>query len=241
MTAGWYQSPMDPTGTRRWWDGAQWTNQVQSPVQAPPTPPRPRQLASIPHRIAARVADSIIFGIALTFLHQAWIPVVYDEATLAEYTTEWGSLTFPSVLLEGDIAGTALLVSVVVGVLWELYWLLSEGASPGKQLLGLYVLDPTSELGRVEPVTALKRVVHRPVEIIPFGAIILGALSAVSLFFMFQDRDQHQSVMDRVAGTTVRRLPPGSPRFTPWFRVWICLILLIFAAAVVTEFLGIRN
>jgi len=151
MTAGWYQSPMDPTGTRRWWDGAQWTNQVQSPVQAPPTPPRPRQLASIPHRIAARVADSIIFGIALTFLHQTWIPVVYDEATLAEYTTEWGSLTFPSVLLEGDIAGTALLVSVVVGVLWELYWLLSEGASPGKQLLGLYVLDPTSESAARKP------------------------------------------------------------------------------------------
>ncbi len=132
------------------------------------------------------------------------------------------------------------MVTVVASLIWELYWLLSEGASPGKQLLGLYVLDPTSELGRVEPVTALKRVAHRPIEIIPFGAILLGVLSAVSLFFMFQDRDQHQSVMDRLAGTTVHRLPPGSPRFTPWFRVWFILILAIFAAAFVTGFFGWR-
>ena len=241
MTAGWYQSPMDPAGTRRWWDGARWTDQVQAPQTAPPTPPRPRPIASIPHRIAARLADGAIFGIVLTFLHQTWIPVVYDEVTLDAYSTESGSLAFPSVLLDGDIAGTVLLVSVVLGLLWELYWLLSEGASPGKQLLGLYVLDPTSELGRVEPVTALKRVAHRPIEIIPFGALILSALSAVSLFFMFQDRDQHQSVMDRFAGTTVHRLPPGSPRFTPWFRIWFSLIVLILAAAFVTAFIGIRN
>ncbi len=240
MTAGWYQSPMDPVGTRRWWDGFRWTDQVQSPEAAPPPPPRPRPLASIPHRVAARIADGAIFGIALTMLHQTWIPVVYDEATLDTYRNETGSLAFPSALLEGDNAGTVLLVSVVLAVLWELYWLLSEGASPGKQLMGLYVLDPTSELGRVEPVTALKRVTHRPVEIIPFGAVILGALSAVSLFFMFQDRDRRQSVMDRFAGTTVHRLPPGSPRFTPWFRIWFSLILAILAVAFVTAFFGWR-
>lgn len=241
MTAGWYQSPMDPTGTRRWWDGVRWTDQIQPTAATPPAPPTPRPLASIPHRIAARIADGAIFGLMLTFLHQTWIPVAYDEATLDSYSTESGSLAFPSVLLDSDIAGTVLLVSVVLAALWELYWLLSEGASPGKQLLGLYVLDPTSELGRVEPVTALKRVAHRPVEIIPFGAVILGALSAVSLFFMFQDRDRHQSVMDRFAGTTVHRLPPGSPRFTPWFRIWFSLIVLILAAAFVTAFLDLRN
>ena len=240
MTAGWYQSPMDPTGTRRWWDGVRWTDQLQSPEAAPPTPPRPRPIASIPHRILARIADAFIFGIAIRFFHQTWIPVAYDETTLDAYTTETGSLAFPSLLLDSDIAGTVLLVTVVASLIWELYWLLSEGASPGKQLLGLYVLDPTSELGRVEPVTALKRVAHRPIEIIPFGAILLGVLSAVSLFFMFQDRDQHQSVMDRLAGTTVHRLPPGSPRFTPWFRVWFILILAIFAAAFVTGFFGWR-
>ena len=232
---------MDPVGTRRWWDGSRWTDQLQAPVSAAPTPPRHRPIASIPHRIVARIADGAIFGIALGFLHQTWIPVVYDEATLDSYRTETGSLAFPSVLLDGDIAGTVLLVSVVLAMLWELYWLLSEGASPGKQLLGLYVLDPTSELGRVEPVTALKRVLHRPVEIIPFGVVILGALSAVSLFFMFQDRDQHRSVMDRFAGTTVHRLPPGSPRFTPWFRVWFSIIVLILATAFVTAFIGVRN
>ena len=69
----------------------------------------------------------------------------------------------------------------------------------------------------------------------------VGILSAVSLFFMFEDRDDRKSVMDRVAGTTVHRLPPGSPRFTPWLRVWITIMVLILAAAFVTAFLGLRN
>jgi len=117
---------------------------------------------------------------------------------------------------------------------------MSEGASPGKQLLGLYVVDPSSEIGRVEPFTAFKRTIHRVIEIVPFGVFALAALSAGSLILMFQDRAKRQSVMDRFAGTTVHRLPPGSPRLTPWLQVWIVTAIGLFVILLVTEFLDLR-
>ena len=110
---------------------------------------------------------------------------------------------------------------------------MSEGATPGKQLLGLYVTDPDSLRGTVELIPAIKRNLHRALAIVPFGWILVGATSFASLVLMVNDPIGRQSLMDRVAGTTVHRLPPGSPRLTPWLQVWLVLFVGLRAAAAI--------
>ncbi|MEM7091930.1 MAG: RDD family protein [Actinomycetota bacterium] len=219
MTApGWYPAPMDPAGTRRWWDGVQWTSQLQQP-SLPPTPPTPRPLAPIPMRIAARAIDFVIVMILASAINRAWMPRVLG----ADAYDTTGLLRLDEILPE-EAGATQLLALVVIAILWELYWLLSEGATPGKQLLGLYVSDPGSERGTVELLPASKRNIHRAVGVIPFGWLLILASSVGSLVLMFNDRLDRQSLMDRFAGTTVHRLPAGSPRLTPWFQVWLVLL-----------------
>lgn len=220
---GWYQAPMDPGGVRRWWDGVSWTARVQS-FEAP-TPPR--AAAPIPLRVAARAIDFVLAMALASAAHRVWAPRVLEEGN---YHTD--GLLRVDEIFPTDLGAASLLAVVAVFVLWELYWLLSEGATPGKQLLGLYVSDPDSLRGTVELIPAVKRNLHRTLGVIPYGWVLIGLTSVASLTLMVNDRVGRQSLMDRLAGTTVHRLPPGSPRLTPWLPVWFGLFIgLRFAAS----------
>lgn len=219
---GWYQAPMDPVGTQRWFDGYNWTTQVQ----AAPAEPAPRPLAAIPLRALARAIDFVLAMLLASAAHRLWTPRVLDDDAVSNDGLLRVDEIFPT-----EFTPTVLLATVVVFVLWELYWLLSEGATPGKQLVGLYVSDPNSLRGTVEFVPAVKRNLHRAIAIVPFGWVAVAISSVVSLVLMFDDRSHRRSLMDRFAGTTVHRLPPGSPRFTPWLRVWGTLFVALRLAA----------
>lgn len=220
MTApGWYQAPNDPNGTRRWWDGRGWTQRTQ-PV-APPAP-RLRPVASLIERVIARTIDFVLIMILASAAHRVWAPRVLEAD---EYDTS--GVFRLNEILPNNAAATVMLATVAIAVLWELYWLLAEGATPGKQLLGLYISDPSSARGTVELLPAIKRNLHRAIAIIPFGWLAVAATSVASLVLMFDDRIGRQSLMDRFANTTVHRLPPGSPRFTPWLRVWLTIVVAL--------------
>lgn len=238
MTApGWFQAPNDPPTLHRWWDGRRWTPHTQpAPAPRPKTPPAPRKVAAIPYRVAARVFDLMLF-LALAWLaNRLWVPRVLDSE-MPNLSTFVDAALFP--VGDGfELQTTVLAATALMGLMWELFWLLSEGATPGKQLLGLFVHDPASRLGRVEPIAAIKRNIHRVVNLIPFGSVIVGLLSLASLVLMAQDRERRQSVMDRFADTTVYRLPPGSPRFTPWLRVAIGLAVAFVAAGWILDRFG---
>lgn len=235
---------MDPEGVHRWWDGWNWTTQTQAstaqpavaaqaqtraPNAAVSTRSRPpsgnrkgRPLASIPLRAAARTIDFVLAMLLATSAHRLWAPLL-----LGEDAKPTKGLLSEADLVPEDLAPTALLATVIIFVVWELYWLLAEGATPGKQLMGLYVSDPTSQRGTVEAVPAIKRNLHRAIAVVPFGWLIVAATSLASLVLMQSDTARRQSLMDRVAGTTVHRLAPGSPRWTPWLRVWVRLFVVL--------------
>ena len=113
-------------------------------LPAPP-PPTARPVASIPHRAAARVIDWAVVALVAHSFNIVWAPTVLeiDRPGLFEPIRDYDA--------------TLALMTVVVIMLWEILWLLAEGATPGKQLLGLYVLDPASFRGTVEPEAAVRR------------------------------------------------------------------------------------
>ena len=177
-------------------------------------------------RAVARIIDFVLAMLLASAAHRIWAPRLLEAG---EYRTD--GLLRGDEILPTELGATSLLAVVAVFVLWELYWLLSEGATPGKQLLGLYVSDPDSLRGTVELVPAIKRNLHRGLAVIPFGWIMVAATSMASLVLMVNDPIGRQSLMDRVAGTTVHRLPPGSPRLTPWLQVWLVLFIGLRVAA----------
>lgn len=226
MTApGWYHAPMDPPGTARYWDGYGWTIQLQG---ATPAPARSDDttLAPIWARIGARAVDFVLAFVVAGSLARAAVP----RGLMSEF--EDGSLVGFRDLASSETIMYAGVLSALVFFVWEFLWLVTEGATPGKQLFGLYVVDPASDRGSVSPMVALKRSAHRVLYLIPTVSWVTAIIgSATSLVMMASDGSRHQSLMDRFANTTVRRLPPGSPRWSPWFRVWVLTVVGLRLAA----------
>jgi len=172
-----------------------------------------RPAAPIAHRVAARITDWVIVALVAHSFNIVWAPTVLE-------------IDQPGVFEPiRDYDATLALMTVVVIMLWEILWLLAEGATPGKQLFGLYVLDPTSHRGTVEPEAAVRRNVHRLLLILPFGWIAVALSSGASLVLMQDDETHRPSLMDRIARTTVHRLPPRSPRWTPWLGVFLVVLI----------------
>lgn len=163
--------------------------------------------------MAARIVDWAVVALVAHSFNIVWAPSVLeiDRPGLLEPMRDYDA--------------TLALMTVVVIMLWEILWLLAEGATPGKQLLGLYVLDPASYRGTVEPESAVRRNVHRLLLILPFGWIAVALSSGASLLLMQDDASQRSSLMDRLAQTTVHRLPPRSPRWTPWLGVFVVTLI----------------
>lgn len=184
-------------------------DRLPSPDYSDPYPNR--QVASPLYRVAARVADWIIVGGIAAALNLLWAPGVLDidEVTAASLS---------------PFAHPLLMVAFAITyTVWEFIWLLTEGATPGKQLFGLYVLDPKSRRGLVEATTAFKRLALRVLFVLPYGWLLVLAGSALSMALMADDRAGRRTMMDRVATTTVRRLPRGTQRFAQWFWIWVTI------------------
>lgn len=82
--AGWYPDPENPTGPRRWWNGADWTDQRESPL--PPPPPmsmmQPGAAPGVPPTpmgsttASGFVSLSSLLKFALNALKNNWIPLI---------------------------------------------------------------------------------------------------------------------------------------------------------------------
>ena len=96
-----------------------------------PAKPTARPVASIPHRVAARIVDWAVVALVVHSFNIVWVPTVLEIERPGVFDP----------IREYD--ATLALMTVVVIMLWEILWLLAEGATPGKQLLGLYAVSYT--------------------------------------------------------------------------------------------------
>lgn len=181
-------------------------------------------------RIAARCVDFVLAGL----LASAAARIILPRVLSAEDFVTDGLFDFGALL---DVLDSPIFLasSIAITSFWEIAWLLYEGATPGKQLFGLFVHDAKSPIGTVRLSSAVRRNVHRLIDVVPFGAIANVALSLVSLVLMTNDVERRQSVMDRAAKTTVHRLKGTNPRFSPWLSVFLVCYLGLRLIAFVAD------
>ena len=179
---GWYQADGDPAGTHRYWDGSDWTGEPQ------PLPPNisadsldlGHPLASPWRRIGARLIDLVIL-IGVSILVRALVDDDIGAAT-------------PS--------ATAAILSLMVTVAYEVGMIAALGATVGKLVAGVRVVDPT---GSYPPssTTAIRRWLPNLLTLIPVLGIALAlATLLASLLWIFTD-DHRRSIFDRVGPTFV--------------------------------------
>ncbi len=152
-----------------------------------------------------------------------WMPTALGD----RFDTLW-SLR-PSDLVDASTLVPYTIFATSIAAVFEFFWLITEGATPGKQLVGLYVAELDGDREALAPVPALRRNIHRIVYLVPWlGQIVAIVLVAVSLASMARHDDQ-RSIMDLAAATRVRKLPAGSPRWSPWVAV-VAMIVVACAA-----------
>lgn len=177
---GWYYADGDPPGTMRYWDGAQWVGEptTQQPTYATPGG---HQYGGAGIRLGARILDAIIVGIPAVLIALAVIDA--DNIT------------------SGTNFGFAI-IGLIIGFLYEVGFTATQGATPGKMILGLKVIaeDGTSPPGW-NP--AIMRWLPGLVNIIPGAGGLLSLVLAIASGVMISNDDQNRSVQDRVGKTFV--------------------------------------
>jgi uncharacterized RDD family membrane protein YckC len=176
---GWYRADGDPSDTHRYWDGITWVGEAQ------PLPPGSRtgldqHLASPWQRILARFIDVAVL-IGATVLVRA---LVDDDL----------GTTQPS--------ATAAIVALLVTVTYEVGMVARLGATVGKLLMGLRIVD---EHGTSPPnaVVSIKRWAPNILALVPVVGIVAAlAVLVASLIWIFTDTER-RSIFDKAAKTRV--------------------------------------
>lgn len=145
LAAGWYEAPGDPPGTKRYWDGSQWTTGPMTEAQmaaqagqaaAPATPPMGAPGAAVPAAAAGvgqwgtlapwgtrALAYLVDWGIGLV----GYIAVVILAAVLGAISDGLGFLV-----------ATLGYIAVFAAVLYYHGWQQGDtGQSPGKRVMGI--------------------------------------------------------------------------------------------------------
>jgi len=187
---GWYPAECDPPGTIRYWDGGQWVGgpvtPPDPPAAAPVVPsvsPADLRLASPWARIGARLIDGLI----------VFVPTIIVLART-------GYLDAPA-----EASGQALVAVLLIGtagVLYEVGFIATRGATPGKMVAGVAVVRPPS-LEAPGWGVAVRRWAINLVAAIPVaGQFVSLGVIVVCLVMLFADR-QRRTLWDRIAGTRV--------------------------------------
>ncbi|QGG96927.1 RDD family protein [Actinomarinicola tropica] len=215
MDPGWYDDPFRRF-TQRYHDGDGWTEHVSDgsgvsfvdpsgsdPFVAGPPPTGPawspsgvagppgaagRPLASPWARLGANFLDSLIVGIPTSIVTGALFGPAIE---VTEISTFGGEVTY-----EWEFHGPALLITLVVQLAYFVGFLVQRGATPGKMLVGLKVVD--ADEGRYpSPGAAFLRwlVTFSYILVIPF---------IVTVVMIFVD-PRRQTLHDKAARTIVVR------------------------------------
>lgn len=228
--AGWHLDPLPPDPGQppllRYWDGERWTEHTSpAPAQqyagqygapygaAVPTTPDGVPLASWAQRLGAYVIDVLILsGLSLVL----WIPFLptlvdsfKDFIDESERATENGAAQ-PSLYAQTDLIWVFVavtLLSLVLGLVWQVVWLRRRGATPGKLALGLRVrLRETP--GQLSYGTILKRWLAQSgvgiFGLVPFVGILTGIYNLLNGLWPLWD-DKNQALHDKFARTNVVR------------------------------------
>ena len=135
--AGWYRADGDPPGTMRWWDGTRWIGEAIFEPQAQGPPPHVASDQSAPSpavRIGARLLDLLIVFIFLVVL-----------ILIGPGTPE--SLGGGSISLDISFGSQRLdsraefLIWGLFSFAWSTGWIATTGATPGKRLLDMKIVD----------------------------------------------------------------------------------------------------
>ena len=164
----------------RYWDGAQWIGEptTQQPTYATPGG---REYGGAGIRLGARILDGIIVGVPAVLIALAIIDS--DDIT------------------SGTNFGFAL-IGLLIGIAYEVGFVGTAGATPGKMILGLKVIG---EDGNSPPSwnAAFMRWLPAAVNIIPGLGGLLSLVLAIASGVMISNDDQNRSVQDRVGKTFV--------------------------------------
>ncbi len=176
---GWYRADGDPIDTHRYWDGHAWIGDAQS---LPPDMARPGSgdLASPWRRVLARLIDVGVV-IAASLLVRA---LVDDDLSSAQPTA------------------AAAIITLMLTVAYEVGMVSGLGATVGKLITGLRVID---NHGQCPPnaVVAIRRWSPNVLALVPFiGIFAAMAVLLASLIWIFTDA-RRRSIFDKAADTTV--------------------------------------
>lgn len=205
---GWYHLPKDPPDTVRYWNGLGWSPPHQ--VGGDDRIFDAGVVAPWSHRIAARAIDLVLANaIGLTVS-------LFTRYRVDARSTDW--------TIDFAYQSVAAVLAVFV---WETFWLAMDAATPGKQVMKLWVINerqPQRSLGW----RALARNLHRALYVVPLllvseparswsiAAGVAFAIGALSVCLAVFDSPLRRTPADLLAGTSVRRAPESSLRFRGW-------------------------
>lgn len=140
---GWYH---DPEGLLRWWDGTAWGQVYQSFAVAGSWPvgfdgrhlqPPFGNLASPGKRILGRIIDFFIVVVPVMVL-----AVVISIATQPSYSDEYDYGTPGWSFVASGVGSLAIMAISLIGpALYEIMFVALKGATPGKMLVGVRVVQ----------------------------------------------------------------------------------------------------
>ena len=171
---GWYYASGDPPGTQRYWDGTQWQGGPQPVAAGGPGAMAAggAQLGGPGERLLARIID--IFVII--------IPIIIAVVIFGQ----------------GFIGSV---VTFIVGAGYEIYLLGTRGATVGKSVMSLKVVN--EDYSDITMETAARRYAINLVGIIPvIGAIVQFVVGIATIIMVFTD-DKRQVPWDKIAKTLV--------------------------------------
>lgn len=160
---------------------------------APPVPPPPpasvgARIAPLPRRVLAAVTDVVLVGLVALGLAVARVDLTLD-ASLAE-----------GVATALELAATASVVAVVLGLAHEVIGIAVWGRTIGKWLFGLVVHRADGD----GPVGWYRAAVRAGVPFVSGLAPVVGSLApAVVYGWLLSDRERRQGLHDKAAHTIV--------------------------------------
>ena len=229
--AGWHPDPLPPSPGQppllRYWDGAQWTEHTSpAPVAQQyygaatvgtksSTTPDGAPLAGWWHRVGAYLIDAVILIVVVGIVAAPWFADVFD--VYSDYFNDviadaeagrQGSLS--SAELQEQVRGPLAiitLISLAVGFVYNVGFLMWKQATPGKLITGLRV-RLREQPGPMPIGTVLLRWLgqfgYSVLGLIPVVGGVFGLYSLLDSLWPLWD-DKRQTIHDKLAKTNVVR------------------------------------